>query len=152
MLNAFLIQPSMLEEWREYGGLGTLLSYGLKPSYQPRVGEEEALLQALRSAIPPSHRQFLDGLLLCYSCGDFYFVHAGVRPGRPLANQNEADLLWIRNDFLLHEEPFEKMIVHGHTPIAVPEIRSNRINIDTGAYATGTLSCLVIDGAQTQFL
>src|SRR5262249_30206184 len=78
-------------------------------------------------------------------CGDFFFVHAGVRPGIPLEQQKSEDIFWIRDDFLMHDEPFDKMIVHGHTPMLQPDIRSNRINIDTGAYATGELTCLVLE-------
>jgi serine/threonine protein phosphatase 1 len=75
-----------------------------------------------------------------------------VRPGIPLYEQSEQDLLWIREDFLLHEENFGKVIVHGHTPAREPEIRPNRINIDTGAYATGRLTCLVLEDDQMRFL
>jgi serine/threonine protein phosphatase 1 len=83
-----------------------------------------------------------------FSCGDFFFVHAGVRPGIPLANQQEADLLWIRDEFLQSEEDFGKYIVHGHTPVRQPDIRHNRVNIDTGAYATGNLTLLSIEGSR----
>jgi len=79
-------------------------------------------------------------------------VHAGVRPGTPLSRQREEDLLWIREDFLLHEEPFEKIIVHGHTPVKEPDVRKNRINIDTGAYATGRLTCLKLEQDQILFI
>jgi len=72
-------------------------------------------------------------------------VHAGVRPGIPLQKQSEEDLLWIRDEFLLHEQPFEKVIVHGHTPVRDIDVRPNRINIDTGAFATGKLSCLILE-------
>ena len=87
-----------------------------------------------------------------FTCGDFFFVHAGVRPGIPLQKQSRQDLLWIRDDFLLHEEDFGMVVVHGHTPIYEPEIRWNRINIDTGAYATGRLTCLVLEGDDMGFL
>ena len=102
--------------------------------------------------MPDSHRQFLTELKLSFSCGDYYFVHAGVRPGTPLAVQHEEDLLWIRDEFLLHEEPFEKIIVHGHTPVREPEVRPNRINIDTGAYATGRLTCLRLESDKIDFV
>ena len=80
------------------------------------------------------------------------FVHAGVRPGIPLSQQREEDLLWIRNDFLLSETRFGKIIIHGHTPVLAPDVRSNRINIDTGAYATGKLTCLVLEGDRKFFI
>src|SRR3984885_655857 len=91
-------------------------------------------------------------LALSFSCGDFFFAHAGVRPGIALQAQTQHDLLWIRGDFLNHEEDFGKIIVHGHTPIREPEIRSNRINIDTGAYATDRLTCLVLEDDRIGFL
>jgi serine/threonine protein phosphatase 1 len=86
---------------------------------------------------PESHRHFLNTLRPYFSCGDFYFAHAGVRPGVPLAQQREEDLLWIRDHFLLHKWTFTKIIVHGHSPVRLPDVRPNRINIDTGAYASG---------------
>ena len=91
------------------------------------------------------HLDFLQSLELTFSCGDFLFVHAGVRPGVPIHEQTEDDLLWIRDDFLNWEQPFERFVVHGHTPVNEPDLRPNRINIDTGAYATGRLTCVVIE-------
>ena len=91
------------------------------------------------------HLDFLQSLELTFSCGDFLFVHAGVRPGVPIHEQTEDDLLWIRDDFLTWEQPFERFVVHGHTPVSEPDLRPNRINIDTGAYATGRLTCVVIE-------
>ncbi len=113
---------------------------------------QHRLATALGHSMPDSHRRFLGGLALSFSCGDFFFVHAGVRPGVPLQEQSQNDLLWIREDFLLHEEDFGKVVVHGHTPAREPDIRPNRINIDTGAYATGRLTCLVLEGHQVSFL
>jgi serine/threonine protein phosphatase 1 len=107
---------------------------------------------AFRRALPDSHRNFMQGLALSFTCGDFFFAHAGVRPGIPLRQQRPEDLLWIREEFLLHEEDFGKIVVHGHTPAREPDVRPNRINIDTGAYATGRLTCLVLEGEQISFL
>ena len=148
---AFLIDtmddPAKLQEWRKYGGLQTLVSYGLTPSLQPDLAEQVALVKQLKKALPESHRQFLKHLRLTFTCGDFFFVHAGVRPGIRLARQREADLLWIRDAFLESEETFGKYIIHGHTPVREPDIRHNRINIDTGAYATGNLTLLTVQGS-----
>jgi serine/threonine protein phosphatase 1 len=94
----------------------------------------------------------LHKLALSFTCGDFFFAHAGVRPGIALDQQSPDDLLWIRDDFLSHEESFGKVVVHGHTPSHEPVIRPNRINIDTGAYATGRLTCLVLEGDRVNFL
>jgi serine/threonine protein phosphatase 1 len=142
----FLRRPAVLGDWGRLGGLETLLSYGLKPSFNPDAATQKELAIALRAALPMSHRIFLESLHMSFNCGEFFFAHAGVRPGVPLAKQREEDLLWIREEFLLHEEDFGKIIVHGHTPVREVDIRRNRINIDTGAYATGRLTCLVIQG------
>jgi hypothetical protein len=143
----FLDEPAVLDEWRLCGGLETLLSYGLKPSIRPDADEQIALAGQLARSIPGAHLEFLDSLDLCFSCGEFLFVHAGIRPGVPIRQQKEEDLLWIREEFLSFEQPFESFIVHGHTPVPVPDLRSNRINIDTGAFATGRLTCIVIEGS-----
>ena len=97
-------------------------------------------------SITKQHIEFLESLNLSFSCGDFLFVHAGIRPGVPIRKQREEDLLWIREEFLCCEQRFEKFVVHGHTPVHTTDIRSNRINIDTGAFATGHLTCIVIEG------
>jgi serine/threonine protein phosphatase 1 len=140
-----LRDPDTLAEWMQAGGVSTLLSYGVKPSTRAEPRTDEETVRAFSQAMPQSHRLFIQSLALSFTCGDYFFTHAGVRPGIPLNVQREHDLLWIRDDFLLHEEGFEKIIVHGHTPTKEPDIRSNRINIDTGAYATGRLTCLVLE-------
>ena len=146
-----LERSAVLSKWKNIGGLDTILSYGVTPS-APRCQSQRQIATALGHSMPDSHRRFFQGLALSFSCGDFFFVHAGVRPGVPLQRQFQRDLLWISDDFLLHEEDFGKVIVHGHTPAREPDIRPNRINIDTGAYATGRLTCLVLEGHQVSFL
>jgi serine/threonine protein phosphatase 1 len=141
----FLRNPAILADWRRLGGLETLMSYGLKPSMKADVTEQLELAKALAASLPKHHRQFLRNLSNSFACGDFFFVHAGVKPGIPLEQQREQDLLWIRDDFLLCEHGFGKIVVHGHTPVLEPDMRPNRINIDTGAYATGRLTCLIIE-------
>lgn len=148
----FLTNPAVLSEWQRYGGIATLISYGLKPAMNADEHERAALSAAFAQALPAAHLAFLRELKPTFTCGDFFFVHAGVRPGVPLAKQEESDLLWIREDFLLHEEPFGKIIVHGHTPVGQPDVRENRVNIDTGAYATNTLTCLVLEGDTVAFV
>jgi serine/threonine protein phosphatase 1 len=148
----FLSDPSVLAEWIQFGGIQTLLSYGVKPSNRDAPRSPEDVAQSFREALPASHRRFLEGLGLSFTCGDFFFTHAGVRPGVPLGQQHERDLLWIREDFLLHEEDFGKIVVHGHTPAKEPDVRPNRINIDTGAYATGRLTCLVLQADRRVFI
>jgi len=105
------------------------------------------LIEALAHAIPKTHFDFLRALRPSFCCGDFFFVHAGVRPGVPLDRQRDEDLLWIRDEFLESDQYFGKYVVHGHSPVLAPDIRLNRINIDTGAYATGNLTLLSIQGA-----
>ncbi|QPF90291.1 metallophosphoesterase family protein [Bradyrhizobium commune] len=145
---AFLLDtlnaPSQLQDWKQFGGLQTLTSYGLKPSLNPDPAEQAQLIQQLASAIPPHQHKFFNSLRLRFVCGDFFFVHAGVRPGVALARQQEQDMLWIREEFLQSERNFGKYIIHGHTPVQRPDVRPNRTNIDTGAYATGNLSLLVL--------
>ena len=148
-----LSDPSVLSEWKRMGGINTLLSYGVESSGRDDdLQAQQYIAAAFRQALPDDHYRFLQGLALSFSCGDFFFVHAGVRPGIPLWQQSEQDLLWIRDDFLLHEEDFGKIVVHGHTPTYEPEIRPNRINIDTGAYVTGRLTCVVLEGDKMRFL
>src|SRR5207244_5200800 len=98
-------------------GLETLLSYGLKPSINPDRNEQAMLASEFAEILPREHLDFLQTLGLTFSCGDFLFVHAGVRPGIPIREQTEDDLLWIRDDFLNWKKPFEQFVVHGHTPV-----------------------------------
>jgi serine/threonine protein phosphatase 1 len=151
-VEGFLSNPTTLSEWRYFGGLQTLLSYGLAPAVNMTMAEQAELAATFGHALPESHRRFLTGLISSFTCGDYFFVHAGVRPGIPLPKQCEADLLWIREDFLLCEENFSKIIVHGHSPVPEPDIRPYRINIDTGAYATGQLTCLILEGDDRHFI
>ena len=148
----FLSNPSILGYWMRCGGVDTLLSYGVTPTVTDDPQEQEEIAAAFREALPPSHRHFLQGLALSFTCGDFFFAHAGVRPGIPLRHQRRQDLLWIREEFLLHEEDFGKVVVHGHSPTVNPDVRANRINIDTGAYATGRLTCLVLEKDDIGFI
>jgi serine/threonine protein phosphatase 1 len=144
-VHRFLSEPAVLDEWRLCGGLETLVSYGLRPSINPGVAEQRRLAKELAKAIPKRHLEFLESLNPSFSCGDFLFVHAGIRPGVPIRKQREEDLLWIREEFFSCEQRCEKFVVHGHTPVPTPDFRSNRINIDTGAFATGRLTCIVIE-------
>jgi len=146
LVHRFLSVPAVLDEWRLCGGLETLVSYGLKPSLNAGVAEQRRLAKELAKSIAKPHLEFLDSLKLSFSCGNFLFVHAGIRPGVPIRKQREEYLLWIREEFLSCDQRFEKFVVHGHTPVRTPDVRSNRINIDTGAFATGRLTCIMIEG------
>jgi serine/threonine protein phosphatase 1 len=152
MLVRFLHDPSIGDLWARNGGLETLHSYGIDvgPIMRGRrCGPTAALFE---KALPPAHRAFLASLRLCLSLGRYFFCHAGVRPGVPLANQREEDLLWIRDEFLCHRGDFGKIVVHGHTPSPSPEVRPNRINVDTGAFITGRLTCAVLEADRPRFL
>jgi serine/threonine protein phosphatase 1 len=144
-LREFLKNPDVLPVWNLCGGLETLFSYGLTPKIETDAQDQRDVASELDRILPSSHREFLNSLKQYFICGDFFFVHAGVRPGICLTKQSEDDLLWIREDFLFSEDYFGKVVVHGHTPVPEPDVRPNRINIDTGAYATGRLTCLVLE-------
>lgn len=151
MLEEFLRNPESFPTWRNAGGIETLMSYGIRPPFIPDAAERTMLARQLADVLPPAHRQFFASLQRSYSCGDFFFVHAGVRPGVPLSQQKDEDLFWIRDEFLNSKEKFGKIIVHGHNPVAEVEFHANRINIDTGAFVTGRLSCLRIESDETLF-
>src|SRR5581483_9520913 len=102
----------------------------------------ERARQAFAERVPPAHLSFLDRLEPMAVYGDYAFVHAGVRPGVALNEQDEHDLLWIRDEFLNETRPSEKVIVHGHTPAEAPYLDHRRIGVDTGAYATGVLTAV----------
>lgn len=140
-----LSDRSLFDQWLRLGGIETLISYGISP--KPGLDEVQIvrLQAAFHGALPQAHFRFFRDLQMSFSCGDFFFAHAGVRPNVHLSRQKESDLLWIRDEFLSSNEDFGKIVVHGHTPTREIEVASNRINIDTGAFATGRLSCLVID-------
>jgi serine/threonine protein phosphatase 1 len=126
-------------EWLDWGGAATAISYGVNPA------REAVLSAALSRAIPLEDMHFLRTLRASFRYGPYFFAHAGIQPGKSLDNQSRDDLLWIRKPFLDHEGSFGAVVVHGHTPNDQPEFKPNRINIDTGAYATHRLSCLRLD-------
>ncbi|MEM7662261.1 MAG: metallophosphoesterase family protein [Pseudomonadota bacterium] len=144
----FLHEPAFGPRWAGYGGGETLMSYGVRPPRTRTQSEEwEEASRALVEALPDEHRSFLMNLQASASIGDYLFVHAGLRPGRPIEKQSEQDFLWIRDEFINSSEPFEQMVVHGHTPVSEPYKDHRRIAVDTGAYMTGhlTAACFVRD-------
>jgi len=152
LLMAFLEDERVLEVWRSLGGLETLHSYGVNVGLAMAGRDFRGLQAAFAARFPELHRQFLKTLKASTTIGDYFFCHAGVRPGVPLDRQNRIDLLNIREVFLSSESEHGKFVVHGHTPSVVPEIRPNRMGIDTAAYATGRLTCLVLEKDQRQLL
>jgi len=134
----------LLVNWLRFGGRETLMSYGVSPSVLN--GNPQQVVHSLIEHTPPAHALFLAKLKTWATFGDYFFCHAGVRPGIPLEAQSEQDLVWIRRDFLDHEDSHGKMVVHGHTIRPQVEFKPNRIDIDTGAYATGRLTALALEG------
>jgi len=149
----FLDDPWRLDHWLMNGGEETMRSYGVGTKRLAQLGAAaEIWRQAFAEALPEAHLRFFRDLQLSVSFGDYLFVHAGLRPGVPLAAQSEADLIWIRGPFLNHAGSFDKIVVHGHTPGEEPVTRQNRIGIDTGAVFTGRLTALRLEGSSRKFL
>ena len=140
--------------WLDYGGVEALAHYGI--ALDDPLARDPAAIGGLRArfaaALPAAHRDFLRGLAACHREGGYFFAHAGVAPGVPLEAQDESDLAWIRKPFLESTLDHGAVVVHGHCICAEPEVRRNRIGIDTGAYRTGVLTCLVLDGEERSFL
>ena len=140
--------------WLTYGGLETLISYGVSVRKLPTdAASATELRDALREAVPPRHVDFLRRCVLSHVEGDYVFVHAGVRPGRSLEQQDRRDLLWIREEFLRAPGALPgKVVVHGHTICDSPQDLGHRIDIDTGAFVSGQLTCLILRGVSRRFL
>lgn len=148
----FLDDPGVFRRWRDFGGRETLLSYDVvPPQFDDLVAMEQAA-ELFRAALPAEHLAFFESLQLSAKIGGYFFVHAGVRPGIALDQQDSDDLLWIRDEFLASSADFGSIVVHGHTPTAEPVHRSNRIGIDTGAYATRRLTAVVLEGNDCRFM
>jgi serine/threonine protein phosphatase 1 len=134
-----------LRLFHRIGGYETLLSYGI-PDEEYRELPSDELVERIAASVPQKHIEFLKSFENLIVVGDYAFVHAGVRPGRALSDQKSKDLRWIRNEFLRHPQTFEKVVVHGHSISHDVEILPNRIGIDTGAYASGKLTALGLEG------
>lgn len=142
----FLQAPEQSAAWLEYGGKETLLSYGVSVPLGVLTPAKLKLAAAgLQEALPKEHLLFYERLQDSYELGDFFFTHAGIAPHKPLHRQVGEDLRWMREPFLSHTQPYTKIIVHGHSITDTPEFHANRIAIDTGAYHSGRLSCLVLE-------
>lgn len=137
--------------FRRIGGIGTLASYGLCEA-ECEAMDDDALAHWMLTHIPRADVDFLDGFETMIEVGDYLFVHAGIHPGKPLSKQDVGDLLWIRQPFLDHSAPHERLVVHGHSITRMPDVRENRIGIDTGAYASGRLTALALEHDQRWFL
>jgi serine/threonine protein phosphatase 1 len=133
-----------------FGGKATLKSYGVNLRSENYAG----IGRQLAEKMPAVERIFLEHLPFSVRFGDYFFCHAGIRPGVPLDAQDPHDLIWIREEFLLDRRDHSVVVIHGHTPTvdARPEIRPNRIDIDTGCVYGGPLTCLVLEGSGVRFL
>ncbi len=154
LLTGFLDEPAKSGQmWLDNGGDATLRSYGVTPGRSFLGGYDFAKLsRQFAEKIPAADRAFLEGLPVAARLGDYFFCHAGIRPGVPLDRQDENDLIWIREEFLWDERDHGVVVVHGHTPKNPREVRPNRINVDTGAVFGGPLTCVVLDGTDYRFL
>lgn len=146
---SFLADPGANADWIEWGGGELLASYGV-----PSSGLLEDIVRRLSETMPADHLAFLRSLELTRVIGDYLFVHAVVRPGVPLDQQQERDLLWIRGEF--HRAPEElrpeKVVVHGHQPVKKAVDARWRIGVDTGACFTGRLTAVALEGATRRFI
>jgi serine/threonine protein phosphatase 1 len=149
---AFLEEPAANGPgWVKFGGREALTSYGL-PEADIEAEDWQALRDALAAALPPAHLTFLGALELALRWRGYLFVHAGLDPGRPLGDQDEHDLMWIREPFLSSDRDFGFRVVHGHVVEPEPVFRTNRIGIDTGAYNSGVLTCAAFDEGPVRLL
>lgn len=146
----FLDGADCFDAWRALGGAATLQSYGVEQRLLARGVVSNELREAFFKKLPEEHVRFYADTGSYCEIGPYLMVHAGVRPGVKLANQTTEDLLTVRAAFLQFEGNFGHIVVHGHTPVTEPDLQPNRINIDTGAFATNRLTCLRIgeDGAR----
>ncbi|WP_353460960.1 metallophosphoesterase family protein [Sphingomonas faeni] len=144
-------EPKALRLFCRIGGRETILSYGMDATEYERLDYEE-LVHRLAELVPQEHRAFISAFEDMIVIGDYAFVHAGVRPDAPLDGQRSSDLRWIRDPFLEHRNKLEKTIVHGHTMTDEVEHRNHRIGVDTGAYASGKLTALGLEGGDVWHL
>jgi serine/threonine protein phosphatase 1 len=157
LLLAFLDEPEAGLTWLHNGGDAALLSYGVEldlirhASFREKAALAEACA-AFRALLPDDHLQFYRSLKPCFRAGGYFFAHAGVKPGVALDLQIEADLIWIRREFLKYPGDFGAVAVHGHTPVRAPEVLHNRIGIDTLAFLTGKLTAVGLEGSRRWFL
>lgn len=149
----FLDDPSAGARWCEYGGDATLASYGLRPpELRHKIEAWTRIATDLDHKVTARERTFLENLELCVAVGDYFFAHAGARPGESLDRQSSRDLMWIRGRFIESEVEFEKIVIHGHTPTARVHADRRRIGIDTKAYDTGVLTALRLEGTSRTLL
>lgn len=150
---AFIDDPVANKVWLALGGAETLLSYGVQPPALRPSPEQDLIgaAQLLRAKMPEPHFQFLAQLERYVTLGDYAFVHAGVDASKALDQQTDDTLFWTRKAFLADRRPFSHRVVHGHTPVDEPYADARRIAVDTGAYATGRLTAVRLEGDAASF-
>ncbi len=148
----FMQRPEATASWLSFGGRETLHSYGVTLTHIPTLRDMPQLAGQLERKLPGTHRAFLHNCTESWRCGSYYFVHAGIRPGVPLDRQTLEDHLWIREEFLYSNANHGLIVVHGHSIAPQVETLPNRIGIDTGAFATGILTCLILEADQQRLL
>jgi serine/threonine protein phosphatase 1 len=151
MFLAAFDRPEALRHFLRHGGRETILSYGLSTRQLGTLSLDE-LFEYLPQLVPQAERDYLAAFEPLIIAGDYVFAHAGINPERPLCDQTRGDLLWIREPFLRHEGPLEKVVVHGHTIFSRVMDCGNRIGIDTGAFRSGVLTALVLEGDQRRII
>ena len=144
-------ERGIMASWMKFGGRECATSYGIDPDALVKL-DEDAALEILRARVPAAHRRFLDGFADTFRFGDYLFVHAGIRPGVAVEEQDRHDLRWIRDPFLSDAKAHGFIVVHGHTIVDAVEERPNRIAIDTGAYHSGLLTAVAIEEDRRWFL
>lgn len=150
LLDALVRPQTVWDGWLSHGGRQTLASYRIPERLA--MGDPARLAQALRREVPADHLDLFESMQLCWRSGDYFFAHAGVRPLVALNRQSPRDLLMIRGEFLDSEADHGAVVVHGHSIREQVEVRPNRIGLDTGAYRTGILSAVRLEGAEREFL
>ena len=143
--------PARVWDWMSFGGYEFAQSYGVEVGRLATLSAQDAAAE-IRAAMPADDIAFVESFVDSFRFGDYLFVHAGIRPGVALEQQKIADLRWIREEFLESSAVHPFMVVHGHTISDGPDERSNRIGIDTGAYASGVLTALCLEGTQRKYL
>jgi len=142
---------SLIPSWLRFGGAECFTSYGGDPPLLAQSPDDQAIAM-VRRVVPEAHVEFISDFIDTFRFGDYLFVHAGIRPGIALEEQRQSDLRWIREPFLFDDTDHGVVVVHGHTIAPEVQEKANRIGIDTGAYATGVLTALGIEGTERWFI
>jgi serine/threonine protein phosphatase 1 len=151
LIRMWQAERSVAATFNRVGGKETMLSYGISESDYDACDLDE-LMEQVRKMVPAAHIDFLKGFDNWYLAGDYLFVHAGIRPGYVIEDQDPVDLRWIRGEFTRSDVDHGVMVIHGHTITEEIDEQANRIGIDTGAFATGVLSAIGLEGTDRWFL